>query len=68
MSLFCSKKKTIPIINGNNLKHVGGFCCQNCLLSFRTKIKLESHKKIFENKDTLVAGYFLGLFLHPPIF
>ena len=44
------------------------FVVRIVIFSFRTKIKLESHKKIFENKDTLVVGYFLGLFLHPPIF
>ena len=32
-------------------KHYGDFYCVNCLYSFRTKHKLESHKRICENKD-----------------
>ena len=27
------------------------FYCLSCLYSFRTKNKLESHKKVYENKD-----------------
>ena len=29
----------------------GGFYCLNCAHSFKTKIKLESHKKVYENKN-----------------
>ena len=32
-------------------KYDGDFSCLNCLYSFRTKNKLESHKKVWENKD-----------------
>ena len=32
-------------------KHYGDFYCMNCLHSFRTKNKLESHKTVCENKD-----------------
>ena len=32
-------------------KHHGDFSCPNCLHSFTTKNKLESDKKICENKD-----------------
>ena len=44
MPLSCSKK-AISIIKGN------GFYCLNCLHSFRTKSKLEWHKRVCENKD-----------------
>ena len=40
MALSCSKQ-FISIINRNN--------CLNCLLSFRTKCKVESHKIVCEN-------------------
>ena len=32
-------------------KHNGDYYCLNCLHSFRTKNKLESHIKVYENKD-----------------
>ena len=47
IALSCSKKPPVllrGIINGD-------FYCLNCLHSFRTKNKLESHKKVSENKD-----------------
>ena len=47
MTLYCSKK-TNSIIKKNN---INDFCCVNCLHSFRTKNKLESHKKVCQNKD-----------------
>ena len=46
MALSCSHK-TICIIKGNN----NDFYCLNSLHSFRTKTKLESHKRVCENKD-----------------
>ena len=36
---------------GITSKHYGDFYCLNCLHSFRTKNKLEFHKKVCENKD-----------------
>ena len=50
MALSCSKK-TICIIKRNNSKHHSNFYCLNCLHSFATEKKLESHKKVCENKD-----------------
>ena len=47
MALSCSKK----IIRGTTSKNNGDFCCLNCLYSFRTKSKLESHKRACENTD-----------------
>ena len=36
---------------GITSKNNGDFCCLNCLHYFRTKSKLESIKKVCENKD-----------------
>ena len=44
-------KKGISIIKRNNIKKNSDFYCLSCLHSFRTKNKLESHKKVSENKD-----------------
>ena len=48
-----SKPRRVELIyrRGIRSKHDGGFCCLNCLHSFRIKNKLESHKKMDENKD-----------------
>ena len=42
------------ILRGITSKHVCDFYCFNCLHSFRTKNKLESHKRECEN------DYFCG--------
>ena len=39
------------LLKGITSKKNGGFYCLNCLHSFRTKEKLESHRKVWENKD-----------------
>ena len=44
---YLAAKKLSGIISNNN----GEFYCLNCLCSFRTNNKLESHKKVCENKD-----------------
>ena len=46
-----SKIIKIPLNNlrGITSKNNGDFYCLNCLHSFRTKSKLESHKKVCEN-------------------
>ena len=44
-------KKIISIFKGNYIKNNGNFYCLNCLHSFRTKNKLESHKRVCENKS-----------------
>ena len=51
MELSCSKKTISIIKRGITSKHHGDFYCLNCLLSFATEKKLESHKKVRENKD-----------------
>ena len=50
MELYCSKKY-ISSIKQVSSKHVGDFYCLNCLHFFRTKSKLERHKKVCEDKD-----------------
>ena len=50
MALSCSKK-SICIIKRNIFIHLGDFYCLNCLNSFRTKNKLELHKRVYEDKD-----------------
>ena len=50
MALSCSKKLSAfwrEIMS----KHYSDFYCVNCLHSFRTKNKLESFKRVCENKD-----------------
>ena len=49
MSLSCSKKLS-ALLRGITSKNYSYFCL-NCLHSFRTKNKLESHRKKCENKD-----------------
>ena len=48
MALSCSIK-TISVLIAS--KHKGEFYCLNCQNSFRTKNKLESHKRVCKNKD-----------------
>ena len=43
-------KNLSALLRGITSKN-GDFYCLNCLHSFKTKNKLESHKKVFENKD-----------------
>ena len=59
MALSCSKKKLSALLRGITLRNSGDFYCLNCLHSFRTKKKLESHKKACENKD------FYNIIMHP---
>ena len=44
-------KKLSAVLTGITSKNNGDFYCLNCLHSFRTKNKLESHKRACENKD-----------------
>ena len=50
MTLFC-RKKLAGLLLWINSKHKGDFCCLNCFGCFRTKNKLESHKKVCANKE-----------------
>ena len=51
MALSCSKKKLSALLSGITSKHHSDFYCLNCLHSFATENKRESHKKVCENKD-----------------
>ena len=44
-------KKVPALSRGIKSKHHGDFYCLNCLNSFSTENKRESHKKVCENKD-----------------
>ena len=54
MALSCSKKLS-ALLRGIISKNNGDFYCLNCLHSFRTKNKLELHKKICENNDFCIV-------------
>ena len=45
------RKELSALLRGVTSKHYSDFYCLNCLHYFRTKNKLESHKKVCENKD-----------------
>ena len=44
-------KNLSGLLNGITSTHMKDFYCLNCFHSYRTKIKLEAHKKICENHD-----------------
>ena len=46
----CSKKIS-ALLRGTTSKHYGVFYCLDCLHSIRTKNKLQSQKRVCENKD-----------------
>ena len=46
-----SSKKLSSLLTEIAQKNNGAFYCLNCLNIFRTKNKLERHKKLCENKD-----------------
>ena len=48
---YLAVKELSALLRGITSKHYGDFYCLNCLHSFRTKNKLESHKRVCENKD-----------------
>ena len=48
---YLAVKKLSALLKEITSKDKGDFYCLNCLHYFRTKTKLESHKKVCENKD-----------------
>ena len=48
---YLAVKKLLGLLREITSKYYSGFYCLNCLHSFRTKSKLDSHKKVCENKD-----------------
>ena len=50
-SCYLAVKKLSALLREIASKYYGDLYCLYCLPSFRTKNKLESHKKVCENKD-----------------
>ena len=48
---YLALKKLSALLRGITSKNNSEFYCLNCLHSFRTKNKLQLHKKLWENKD-----------------
>ena len=48
---YLAFKKLSVLLRGITSKHHGDFYCLNCFHSFATKSKLQSHKRVRENKD-----------------
>ena len=48
---YLAVKKVPALLRGITSKNNDDFYCLNCVHSFRTKSKLQSHKKVSENKD-----------------
>ena len=48
---YLAVKKLSVLLREMTSNHNGNFYCLNCLHSFATKNKLESHKKPCKNKD-----------------
>ena len=48
---YLAVKKLSALLGGITSQNNGNFYCLNCLDSYRTKNKLESHKIVCENKD-----------------
>ena len=48
---YIEVKKLPALLRGITWKHYANFYCLNWFYSFRTENKLESHKKVCENKD-----------------
>ena len=48
---YLTIKKLSALLRGKTSKHYGSFYCLNCRHSIRIKNKLESSKKVCENKD-----------------
>ena len=53
---YVAVKALSALIRGITSKHVGDFYCLNCLYYFRAQSKLDSHKKVCENKDFCNIG------------
>ena len=48
---YLAVKELSALFRGITSEHYGDFYCLNCLHSFRTKNKLEVHKKVCLNKN-----------------
>ena len=54
-------KKLSALLRGITSENNGDFYCLNCLHTFRTKNKLQSHKKVCENEDFCNIGCLLKM-------
>ena len=48
---YLAVRELSALLRGVTSKHHSDFYCLNCLHSFATEKKIESHKKVCENKD-----------------
>ena len=48
---YLAVKKLLALLRQITSKSNGNFYCQNCCQPFRTKNKLESHKKAYKNQN-----------------
>ena len=48
---YIAVKKLSALLRGITSKHHGDFYCLNCFHFFATENKLQSHKRVCENKD-----------------
>ena len=53
---YLAVTKLSALSRGITSNHSSNFSCLNCLHSFRKKTKLESHKKVCENKEFYCVG------------
>ena len=51
--LYLAVKELSALLTGITSTSNGNFYCLNCLHSFRTKNKLELHKKVYRVKDSM---------------
>ena len=61
---YLAVKKLSAFLRGITFKHQGGFYCLNCLHSFTTKNKLESHKNLCEYKKFSRDGFFFFFYFY----
>ena len=54
---YLAVKKLSALLRGITSKHHGDFYCLNCFPSFAIKNKLESHKRVCENKYFCNVNY-----------
>ena len=56
---LCGSKKLSALLRGTSSKHDVDFYCVICLYSFRTKRKLELHKKVgMSSEDTKILEFY----------
>ena len=56
---YIAVKKLLPLLKEITSKHHGDFYYLNCLHSSAAENKIQSHKKVRENKDFLTSEWLL---------